>query len=535
MGYLLQHLLERSALHAPEREAVRMGSRRLTYGELDRAADRLAACLVGLGLRPGDRVGLHVAKSLDAITAICGVLKAGGVYVPLDPVAPGSRLGYILKDCGVRIVLTGPEESRRGRTEPIVEGTDPLDAVVIVGDDGEAPRGLPARRVVRWSEALSDGADAKPRGDDLTIETDLAYILYTSGSTGEPKGVMISHRNALTFVDWCADTFEIAAADRLSNHAPFHFDLSIFDIFVALKCGACVHPVPEGLSTFPMRLAEWIENELISVWYSVPSVLTLMALHGKLAQRDMSALRLVLFAGEVFPIKHLQSLVSQLPTPRYFNLYGPTETNVCTYHEVDRRTIAERESPLPIGRACANFDALAVSEDGERVVAPGEVGELLVRGSGVAMGYWGRPERTAKGFVQNPLETRFRDVVYRTGDLVTPDEKGEFLFLGRGDHQIKTRGYRVELGEIESVLYGHKLVREVAVVAVPDELIGNRIRAFVSLAEGAGTTEADLQAYCADRLPRYMVPEVVEFRVELPRTLNGKVDRVALATATVEG
>lgn len=534
MGYLLQHLLERSARDEPAREAVRMGARMLTYGELNRAADRLAASLVGLGLRGGDRVGLHVAKSVDAITAICGVLKAGGVYVPLDPVAPGSRLGYILRDCGVRIVLTGPEESRRGRTEPIVEAADPLEAVVIVGDEGEAPRGLPARRVVRWSEALSDVADTAPRTSDTT-DTDLAYILYTSGSTGEPKGVMISHRNALTFVDWCAETFQIAAEDRLSNHAPFHFDLSIFDVFVAMKCGASVHPVPEGLSTFPMRLAEWIEAERISVWYSVPSVLTLMALHGKLGQRDLSALRLVLFAGEVFPIKHLRSLIAQLPAPRYFNLYGPTETNVCTYHEVDRRTIAERESPLPIGRACANFGAFALAENGERVVAPGQVGELLVRGSGVAMGYWGRPERTAKGFVQNPLESRFRDVIYRTGDLVTPDENGEFLFLGRGDHQIKTRGYRVELGEIESVLYGHKLVREVAVVAVPDELIGNRIRAVVSLAEGTGATEADLQAYCADRLPRYMVPEVVEFRAQLPRTLNGKVDRVALAAATVRG
>ena len=512
-----------------------MGDRVLTYGDLDRAADRLAARLIGLGVRPGDRVGLHVAKSADAITAICGVLKAGGVYVPLDPAAPGSRLGYILKDCGVRIVLTGPEQSRRGRTEPIIDATDPLDAVVVVGDEGDAPRGLPARQVVRWSDALSDAVDPVRRSHNPTTDTDLAYILYTSGSTGEPKGVMISHRNALTFVDWCADTFGVAAEDRLSNHAPFHFDLSIFDIFVALKCGASIHPVPEGLSTFPIRLAEWIEHERISVWYSVPSVLTLVALHGKLGQRDLSALRFVLFAGEVFPIKHLQSLVSQLPGPRYFNLYGPTETNVCTYHEVDRRMIADRVSPLPIGRACANFGAFAVTGEGGLAGAPGQVGELLVRGSGVALGYWGRPERTANGFVQNPLESRFRDVIYRTGDLVTLDESGEFLFLGRGDHQIKTRGYRVELGEIESVLYGHKLVREVAVIAVPDELIGNRIRAVVSLADGGAATEADLQAYCAERLPRYMVPEAVEFRVDLPRTQNGKVDRVALAAAIVRG
>ena len=533
MGYLLQHLLEHSARRVPEREAVRVGDRALTYGELDRAADRLAASLIQLGLRRGDRVGLHVAKSVDAITAICGVLKAGGVYVPLDPVAPGSRLGYILRDCGVRIVLTGPEETRRGRTEPILDAAVPLDAVVVVGDEGEPPRGLPARRVVRWRDALSAGSATMV--PNPTTDTDLAYILYTSGSTGEPKGVMISHRNALTFVDWCAETFAISSDDRLSNHAPFHFDLSIFDIFVALKCGASIHPVPEGLSTFPMRLTEWIERERITVWYSVPSVLTLIALHGKLGMRDVSAMRLVLFAGEVFPIKHLRSLVSQLTGPRFFNLYGPTETNVCTYYEVDPRTISVRESALPIGRACANFGVFAVTDEGRLANAPGQVGELLVRGSGVALGYWGRPERTAKGFVQNPLESRFRDVVYRTGDLVAIDENGEYLFLGRSDHQIKTRGYRVELGEIESVLYGHKLVREVAVIAVPDELIGNRIRAVVSLSEGGSATEAELQSYCSERLPRYMVPEAVEFKVDLPRTLNGKVDRVALAAATVKG
>jgi amino acid adenylation domain-containing protein len=535
LGYLLQHLLELSAKRAPERQAVRMGDRVLTYGELDRAADQVAACLIELGMRPGDRVGLHVGKSVDAITAICGVLKAGGVYVPLDPVAPGSRLGYILKDCAVRIVLTGPEESRRGRTESIIDPADSLDAVVVIGDAGEPPQGLPARRVVRWRDALSGRVSPHALVQNATTDTDLAYILYTSGSTGEPKGVMISHRNALTFVEWCADMFAVSPEDRVSNHAPFHFDLSIFDVFVALKCGASIHPVPEGLSTFPMRLAEWIERERITVWYSVPSVLTLAALHGKLAARDLAALRLVLFAGEVFPIKHLQLLISQLPAPRYFNLYGPTETNVCTYHEVDRRTIAGREVPLPIGRACANFGAFAVTDGGQLANAPGQVGELLVRGSGVALGYWGRPERTAKGFVQNPLEPRFRDVVYRTGDLVTLDENGEYLFLGRSDHQIKTRGYRVELGEIESVLYGHKLVREVAVIAVPDELIGNRIRAVVSLTDGSSVTEAELQSYCADQLPRYMVPETVEFKVELPRTLNGKVDRVALAAATVRG
>jgi len=255
----------------------------------------------------------------------------------------------------------------------------------------------------------------------------------------------------------------------------------------------------------------------------------LLALHGRLGRWPFRSLRFVLFAGEVFPLKHLQSLVASLPGPRYFNLYGPTETNVCTFHEVDRAALAARTTPIPIGFTCENMGTFALLETGERIERPGQTGELLVRGSGVAMGYWGRPERTEQGFVQNPLEPAIRDIAYRTGDLVTLDANGEYLYLGRVDHQIKSRGYRIELGEIESALVDHPLVREAVAIAVPDDLVGNRIKAVVALIDDATVPASELQAHCARRLPRYMIPELIAFRSELPRTLNGKIDRVELA------
>jgi len=520
--FLLQHLLERSARRYPDRPAVAFGGETLSYAALEEQSSRLATFLRIQGVRPGDRVGLLLPKSAAAITSIFGVLKAGAVYVPLDRAAPAARLGFILRDCGVACLLAGPDESLRGGPAILRQTLDTL--LVVDGEAQAAPAGPPARRTYGWQTALGTRPDPAVLEANPSIETDLAYILYTSGSTGEPKGVMISHLNALTFVRWSVSAFGVSPEDRLSNHAPFHFDLSVFDIFVAIATGASVHPVPEGLSTFPVRLASWIEEAGITVWYSVPSALSLLALHGRLDQRRL-ALRLVLFAGEVFPLKHLQTLVAQLPAPRYFNLYGPTETNVCTYHEVDRATLAARAAPIPIGRPCANMSVLAVTENGREVERPGEVGELVVRGSGVALGYWGQPERTAQRFVQNLRETRFRDLVYRTGDLVTVDEQGEYVYLGRADQQIKSRGYRIELGEIENALYEHPAVREAAVIAVPDDLVGNRIKAVVVPANGADLSAGDLQAHCAGRLPRYMIPEVVEFRGHLPRTLNGKVDR----------
>jgi acyl-coenzyme A synthetase/AMP-(fatty) acid ligase len=256
-------------------------------------------------------------------------------------------------------------------------------------------------------------------------------------------------------------------------------------------------------------------------------VLSLLQSRGNLEERDLSALRLVLFAGEVFPTKHLRALMRKLPHPRYANLYGPTETNVCAYYEVE--PIAPEESaPIPIGKACANTDLIAIDADGRKITGPGKEGLLYARGSIVMQGYYGRPEESAACFIRNPFAAGREEKLYCTGDWVTLDEKGNYLFVGRKDHMIKTRGYRVELGEIETIMVAHPAVDEAVALAIPDDEIGNTIRAIVTLSDSRSLTSPELKRHCAEKLPAYMIPEEIEFCDSLPRTGNGKIDRQRL-------
>ncbi|RMF68889.1 MAG: D-alanine--poly(phosphoribitol) ligase [Calditrichaeota bacterium] len=522
MVFLLQHLLRDAAKRYPDKDAVLYNDEKMTYRELDELSDKLATMLRENGVERGDRVGIYINKSIPSIISIHGILKAGAVYVPLDPNAPVSRLAYIIENCGIRCLLTSTRKAQK--LKEMFPEENPLEVVILTDAHGAAPQGIPAK-MIEWSEVC--GCQAQPVNNP-SIETDLAYILYTSGSTGIPKGVMISHLNSLTFVNWAHDTFNVNPRDRLSNHAPLHFDLSIFDIFVAFKAAATLVLVPEGASTFPIRLADWIEENRISIWYSVPSILSLMVLHGKLERHAFANLRTVLFAGEVFPVKYLRTLMELIPKAEYYNLYGPTETNVITYYKVPKLS-PERTKPIPIGKTCANMEVFALTEDGKRVTSPGEEGELFARGSCVAQGYWGDPEKTNRLFVPNHTQPNFQEKMYRTGDLVTLDEEGNYIYLGRRDHMVKSRGYRIELGEVEAILYSHPEVKEAAVVAVPDELIGNRLKAFVVLNKSNGLTAKDLEGFCAKKVPHYMVPEKIELFDTLPKTSTGKIDRPTLA------
>jgi amino acid adenylation domain-containing protein len=475
MHYLLPHLLSHAARQSPDQVAVVAGRDSLTYRELDQLTDRLAAVLASNGVARGDRVGVFLPKSLGAIVGIYGIMKAGGVYVPIDPGAPAARAAYIVENCGIRCLLSSG--SKAAAVAEMLDKGAPLQRVVLV--DAVESRATLSVPVIAWADVLAH-ADPAPRLE--SIETDLAYILYTSGSTGVPKGVMISHRNSLTFVNWAHDAIGVTTADRLSSHAPLHFDLSIFDLFVACKAGATLVLVPDGLSSFPFRLAEWIETERISVWYSVPTILSLLVRSGNLARFRYPALRTIIFAGEVFPVKYLRDLMSMIPNAAYFNFYGPTETNVITYYRVPALP-DDRTAPIPIGHACANMEVFAVTDDGRRVARPGEVGELYARGSFVAQGYWGDDEKTQRNFVANPLPSGFLETAYRTGDLVTIDDDANYILLGRRDDMVKSRGYRIELGEVETTLYRHAGVREAAVVAIPDPAIGNRLVAFAVLTD----------------------------------------------------
>jgi amino acid adenylation domain-containing protein len=522
MAYLLQQLSSESAMRRPDGVAVSARGQRLTYAQLEAMSNRLAHLFRDRGVQRGDRVGLFFPKSVQSVACMLGALKAGAVYVPIDPQAPGARVAYITRNCEIKCLVT----TKAGASALEESGVKDMHTRILT--DASVSETSAHAGLVPW-DALDACADTAPAA--MGVETDLAYILYTSGSTGVPKGVMISHRNALTFVDWCATTFAVRPDDRLSNHAPLHFDLSVFDIYNALLAGATVCMIDSDTAIFPASMAKFIETHRITVWYSVPSALVGLVLHGGLSRRKLDALRLVLFAGEVFPMKYLRQLADLLPHVALYNLYGPTETNVCTYHRVDSRTLAFAEH-LPIGLACANTDVFAVNERDEPI-KPGEVGELYVRGPSVTPGYWGDPEKTDRAVVPNRFQPHVAERVYRTGDIVSVDAEGVYWFQGRRDSMIKSRGYRIELGDIETAVYDHPAVLEAAVVPVPDEEIGNRIKVYVVRHPGAQLSSSELQSHCTARIPRYMIPEIVEFCDRLPKTSTGKIDRTVLAASWI--
>jgi amino acid adenylation domain-containing protein len=501
-----------SARRLPSQVAVvdpQRGS--IGYGALDALSDRARNRLAALGVARGDRVGLFMRKGIDTVAALLGALKAGAAYVPVDPGAPPARGAYILHNCAVKAVVVDADREQALRSELAALGAAP--ALLVVDRDGAA--GL---------AATLDAADgAQPAAAVATVRSapdDLAYILYTSGSTGKPKGVMLSHRNAVSFVDWCSEVFEPTAADRFSSHAPFHFDLSILDLHVCFKHGATLVLVGEDIGKDAPRLARLIADERISIWYSAPSILALLAQYGHLREHDYSALRQVLFAGEVFAVKHLRSLTELLPRPRYFNLYGPTETNVCTWHEVPLPVPAERSTPYPIGKTCSHLRSRVTDEQGVDVPA-GSEGELCIAGPGVMQGYWALPEQTARGFHVDAQGTRW----YRTGDIVTEDADGCHTYRGRRDRMVKRRGYRVELGEIEAGLYRHPGIKEAAVVAFADADAGVQITAFLAAQDAAKRPSLiEMKRFCAEHLPLYMLPDRFVWQAALPKTSTDKID-----------
>jgi amino acid adenylation domain-containing protein len=517
----LDGLLHASAAKRPDAPAVVDGARSISYGELDELAGRLAALLGELGVRRGDRVALYLDKSLEAVAAIYGVLRAGAAYVPLDPQAPPARLGYVAGDAGVRVLVTAVEKAPQW--EELIENGAELESLVVLNATDDALDAPAGTRIL----TAADVAAAEPLAESPAEPDDLAYILYTSGSTGVPKGVMLSHRNCLAFVEWAVEEFGVTADDRLSSHAPFHFDLSTFDLFGAALAAAPVVLVPAEASIFPSGVHRFIADNEITVWYSVPSVLSMLATRGGLTPGDLPRLRVVLFAGEVFPTKYLRRLMELLPHPRFANLYGPTETNVCTWYDVPTLP-DDMTEPIPIGIPIAGVEAFTITEAG-LPAAPDEVGELCIRGPTVMHGYWGDPERSARGLIADPRPGVSPAKAYRTGDLVQEMDDGNYRFFGRRDSQIKSRGYRIELGDIETALYAHPAVAECAVVPIPDDLVTNRIKAYVAAREELSS--ADLVSFCGERLPRYMVPDIFEFSDGLPKTSTGKVDRQALSAS----
>ena len=494
------------AARTPDQIAI-VGGESTTYAELDRLANRFAQVLRKAGVAPGDRVGVHLPRSAHAIAAMLGASRAGAVYVPLDPSSPPARMQIIVKDCGLRHVVISPDLLANWRAASACDGIEHFflsttataaELSAVVHDFAEVEAASPA--------------PLPPPSDD---PDQLAYLLYTSGSTGTPKGVMLSHRNALAFTDWAARLIALGPADRVASVAPFHFDLSVFDLWATLASGATLVVVDEATVLSGPRMLDRIRTQAITVWYSVPSALILMLDHGDLAERGAPSLRVVFFAGEVFPIKHLRRAMAALPAARFYNLFGPTETNVCLAYPVPA-VPAPEATAIPIGRPSCGDTVAILGEDG-RPVPDGEVGELFVDGPTVMLGYWHGGQRTA---ARQP---------YPTGDFVARRPDGEIMCHGRRDHMVKIRGFRIELGEGEAALAAHPGIRETAVFAGEGRLCAAVLPADPDLSVLA------IKRHAAARLPPYMIPSEVKILTELPRTPSGKIDRVRLAAALVGG
>ena len=529
--FLLQHLLQEAAQRYPDNEAVVLGEERITYRALDQLSDSLANTLLDQGLQEGDRVVLCLRKSIAFFVGMYGALKSGGCYVPVDPGAPPVRCGQILRDSRAAFLLTTSSLLENVRAEI---GDSNLRSVVLLDDAatttaqpfksgaGPNPGDLP------MVDFRGESQDLRSLPNDLqAIENDTACIYYTSGSTGAPKGVMMSHRGTLAAAESGADAFGLIPSDRFGFQAPLHFAASALGIVSSCRAGATLVLFPERSEVFPSQLAKLVESERVSVWASVPSVLTLMVLYGNLEAYDLSRLRLITFAGEAFPPKHLSRLMALVPGAQFVHGYGSTEALTIASYEV-KSIDPSQVSPIPIGKAFENVEIFAIDSDGRMIEKPGEKGELYVRGPMVMQGYWGDPERTARSLVKNPLRPDLEERVLKTGDMANLDREGNYILLGREDQMVKSRGNRVDLGEVETTMYAHPAVKEVAVVPIPDDLIGNRIAVFVSLMDGSSAKGEDLLAHCAQKLPRYMVPSSIELRDSLPRTSTGKIDKVSL-------
>jgi amino acid adenylation domain-containing protein len=489
---ILPELLEAAAGALSDREAITDGRDRLTWSEYRHRAATQAGALVAAGVRPGDRVGLLLPKSVASFVAVHAVQRIGAVVVPVDWFAPTAFVAQVLDDAGAAVVV-GPIE----------------------GDRREAVERIPSVRAVIDPSAIAAAAPVHSSQPD-----DPAYIIYTSGSTGRPKGIVHTHRSALAYARLAAATYGLTPADRLANIAPLHFDQSTFELYAGPLARAAVVVVPDGVARFPASLGRLLESERATVLYTVPHVIDQLVTRGGIEDRDLAHLRWVKYGGESYRPAALRAAMAALPRARFSNVYGPAEVNQCTFHHLDAPPTDDR--PVPIGRAWDDVGIVVVDEAGEPV-DDRRVGELWVHAPTMMKAYWGRPDLTGRATAIDAEGRRW----YRTGDLVRRDEAGRLVFVGRVDHQVKLRGQRIELEAVDAALAEHEAVRAVCTFVVrrdgDDELV-----AVVSPVPDDLVAE-ELLRLARDRLPRYAVPAIVAGADSLPRTATGKVDRRAAA------
>jgi amino acid adenylation domain-containing protein len=490
--------LEETFAKCPSKVAVVDREGCISFAELRSRARQLANRIVLETTIRNGPIAVYLPKSRNSIVAFTGILYSGNYYVPLDVKSPKERLFAIINRLGPCVIITDSVHAGELQHLDIAESS-----ILVAGSEEQAPESIPLRI-------------------PNVIDTDPVYIMHTSGSTGVPKGVVISHRGVIDYIDWAKKCFSVTDSEIIGNQAPFYFDNSTLDIYLCFASGATLHIIPEENFSFPVRLIEYVRKHDINFIFWVPSVLASVAKTDSLGDAtNLPVLTKILFAGEVMSNRHLNYWRSKYPNALFANLYGPTEITVdCTYYIVERKFADE--DTLPIGFACRNSDVLILDEM-DHPAAPGKRGELCVRGSSLALGYWNDQEKTASVFVQNPLNPHFPERIYRTGDLVYQNKHGEICFGGRKDSQIKHLGYRIELGEIETAML---TIAEVSnSCALYDQAKGQ----IVMFYEAQNELEvAFLRKMLLSRIPKYMMPSVFIYVEAIPLNINGKIDRRCL-------
>ena len=494
-------LLRNTAMRHPDKTAFADSGGKMTFGELYTAARNIGGYIASAGYADArSPFIIPVERSRENIAAMMGVLCSGNFYVPVDAAAPPARIAEIIAQLDpAGTILSGGSGAWRGNFS-----------------DGGA--------VIDYSEASAFETDPSQIEDidNQITDMDPAYVLFTSGSTGKPKGIVVPHRAVIDLAYWLEDVFAFTSEDVLASQTPFYFDASIKDIYVSILTGATVAIMPKGIFSFPVKVVEFLNENKVTAALWATSASSMLSSSGVFEHTIPKYLSKVSFAGETLYAKHLNVWGKYLPGAMYVNLYGPTEATVdAAYYVVDRDF--DDGEVVPIGKACRNMEVFLLdANDGQiPVERAGETGEICIRGAGVAHGYYGNPETTAQAFVQDPRNDRWREHIYKTGDLARYNDRGELVFISRADGQIKHMGARVELGDVEA-----------AALSIPG--VGSAVCIHDSANErivviyAGGDTESAVLRGLRQSLPPYMCPAVAVRLDSMPMTSNGKVDRVLL-------
>lgn len=516
MDFLIHHMLRSSATRAPEKEALVHGEERLSYQDVSRRVAGLATGLRDAGLHRGDRVGIYLDASVPQVLSIFGTSEAGGVFVPINYALFPEQVAYIGSDCGITALITTP--AKLAQLAPLLPSIPSLKFVVVT-----AAPDTPARDIVCFSfQDFCAMAPAQPAREQA-IEKDLAAILYTSGSTGKPKGVMLSHANVMAGSSIVSTYLGITSSERILAVLPFSFDAGMNQLMTAFQQGATLVLIN---FVFAQEIVRMLLKERITGLAGVPTLWSLLAQsNSTLHKQPLPNLRYITNTGGAMPQPVLAILRRTLATTKIFLMYGLTEAFRSTYlspEELDRR-------PTSMGKAIPDSEILVINDG--NLCQPGEIGELVHRGPTVSMGYWGRQEDTDRVLRPNPLlppQLGDCEKVCYSGDLVKMDEDGFLYFVGRRDTMIKSSGFRISPTEVEEALFQSGKLQMAAVIGVPDEILGQTIKAFVVPRNGEQHNPDDLLAFCSEKLPRYMIPKTIEYLEAMPKTSSGKVDYPAL-------